>query len=389
MLMFLGSDFNTNMGPVYTNQFVLQKQIMDVQRHVQNLQEQIQNCILEPGPETAQQVLNLHHQGAVAQGLLQQLYLQYSQVMLADNASTQTMNPGQLQTATHPSLTVTVPSTPPPTFPAANNNTAPLPQTYPAMKDSPTQLALPLGDVPMIPSISAGPRQRSLSQTLDEMGFQEATICPTPLVNPLMAEPTSKPSKSSKSLKNTTKKPRSRQHQPKESPAGFIVSAGDVFSKMGNKPHSKPQQSKAPAPSEESDSNGGMVFSTNSALSRMGNKKPGSTNDASRTLESKDGIVFSTNDVFSRMEKKMPEPADDTDEDMPLDSLVSRRRSRTPDPANDTDKDMPIGVNSGMNMQQSPRPFWVLHLLRVLRPFGFLLHLPPLRDQPLTRSRQT
>ena len=281
---------------------VLAAQIMDLQRHIQNLQEQMQICMLRPGPGAAQQVFDLQRQGAVAQGALQQLLLQYSQLLLAE--STTPMMCGAQPPTAGPSSHPTSSSAPLPSDPAVNDNQV-LDQAL---------LTLPLDRVPSVSaSVKMGHRHRTLSQTLDEMQFEAVTVPPPPF---------------------TTEGP------------GLIVSGHDAFSKMGNKPRSKRHRSKTPAPSGNTP---GLVISAHDAFSKMGT---GPANDTSRTLKSegaanadKDMPIDVDDDVFREMGESK---ANNAGEDMPVDVHE----------VNSADKDMHVDVGEmPVNTQQSPQHF--------------------------------
>ncbi|KIL54532.1 hypothetical protein M378DRAFT_28711, partial [Amanita muscaria Koide BX008] len=190
---------------------VLQKQIMDVQQHIQTLQQQMQTCILEPAPGAPlEQLFNIQHQSAMAQNTLQQLLQQYSQLIITESTALM-MNPAQSMMA---ESSASIP-----------------PSSHLATKENPTLL---FEDMPSVSSpLKGGPRQRSLSQTLSELGFEEISI---------PGQPGSLPKKS-------TALPTSLQNTSEVS--GLVVSANDAFSRMGTgKRRPKVRRSKTPAPAE-------------------------------------------------------------------------------------------------------------------------------------------
>jgi hypothetical protein len=312
-----------NQSGIEQHRIELQKRIGGVQQQITTLQEQIQTSMREPGLGAVQRVSDLQRQVAVAQGTLQQFFLQYS-LLMAGNATPMvdhTQFPPAEPTLYATSLAATVPSIPPPTSPAVDNNSVPLPPfgDVPTISAGPQQQVLSRSLVPQplpirsAPSISAGPRQRSLSRTLREMEFEEDTepmfgplkqikgpdmvISPQDMsiqLSPIRVAKTdgSGPVSADDVFSTMGNKPLSRQGAPgpsddvaiestlrplgnnNEGP-GLIVSTDDDFSKMGTKPRSKwhrPKTPKTPARSEQSKSASGMVLSMNSdALSRAGN----------------------------------------------------------------------------------------------------------------------
>ncbi|KAF8332927.1 hypothetical protein F5887DRAFT_1080600 [Amanita rubescens] len=124
-----------------------------------------------------------------------------------------------------------------------------------------------------MPAISAptNTRQRSLSNTLHDMGFVEMPIPSSPAMS--ISATTSRHKRSKNSAAKDTEE------------SGMMVSTTDAFSKMGNKPSSSTK-----------DVASGMVVSTTDPFSKMGNKRSRRTRAApettAATLDTKPSELF-------------------------------------------------------------------------------------------------
>ena len=277
--------------------FPLTKRIMDIQQHIQTVQQQMQTCIREPGPEAATQLFHLQQQSAAAQGSLQQLCMQYSQLMtvgttMANNASLPEFSP-------HPA-SFTVPPQPTSRPQHVEENQAPLFANE---------------------SISSHKsRQPSYSETLKQMGFEEVAI-PAP--------PSTKKSTTTLGAValETKKVPEAsalfdEDVQVTEHVSGISFSVNDAFSKMGNKRSAK--RSKRPVQGNKN-KNENELSAANDPFSRIRNNPQKATYSRSSV------------NVTATLSEKAPSAAvlQQANTEAPMSFMLQAKRSTTPIPAND------------------------------------------------------